>query len=387
MNQASDSIPPLVHAPGKGSAAWRLASPILALALVAILIGQCVVGALLPQEGLMGLDEIAAWQTRHPAVAALARPMGGFHLFHSWPFLATILLLAVNTLACSLQRVLFRDAKPIKSASLGAFLAIHGSVILILAGAFVSAATSMEGLVVLTEGQAIIECPDNYVKIAAGPLRRAPRESFTIRLTRVRQEFAAGQHPVSLASDIEITRRNGSVWSNAVAVNQPAAHQGVSITQGETGFSPKLVVRSRDTGATVLDTFIGLKTSRTPAGREYRDVLPPAYLGELVYITFYPDFVAEGDSVRKTGDQVGNPLLVVATADADGHPATGHRITLGSEARVGDYLFRFDDLRRWSALKLARDPGYPIICVAFVFGIAALGLRYFPEMGDWLGRG
>lgn len=387
MNQVTDSTSPLPPPADRSAGAWRLGSPLLALVLVAILIGQCVVGALLPQEGLMGPDEIAVWQASHSVVAALARPVGGFSLFHSWAFLATIVMLAVNTIACSLQRILGGDVNPLKSATKGAFLAIHGSVILILAGAFVSAATSMEGLVILTEGQSISDHPDNYVRGAAGPLRREARDSFTLRLTRIRQEFGSGQRPVGLASHVEITRTDGSVWSNVVAVNRPATYQGVSITQGEIGFSPKLVVRNRRTGAIVLDTFIGLKTSRTPAGREYRDVLPPACLGEPIYITLYPDFVIEGDSIRKTGDQASNPLLVIETADAEGHPATAYRIPLGGVAHIGDHEFRFDNLRGWSALTLARDPGYPIMCVAFILGIAALGLRYSAEMGNWLGRG
>ena len=81
-----------------------LSSARLALLLVLVIILFSVAGAVLPQEGRLEATNITQWQQRHPMTTRLLDPLGLFHVFHSWPFMVTIMLLAVNTLTCTVLR-------------------------------------------------------------------------------------------------------------------------------------------------------------------------------------------------------------------------------------------------------------------------------------------
>lgn len=366
---------------------WVLSSPTAALGLVALLILQCVVGVVVPQTGVMGAEEAARWQGVHPLLSAVARPLGGFDVFHSWPFLGTILLLACSTIWCSVRRVCARDGMGLEKERKAGFLAVHFSIVAILAGAFVSAATGMEGFIILTEGETFIESHAHYARLVEGPLRKDRHTHAELRLRKVEVHYAAKQHPVSLTSELEVGGKGEKTWRGRVGVNHPLQYQGMTITQDETGFSPRLAIRRTGTDELLLDAYVALKTFRTPQGREYRDILPLTCLGNRIYLTFFPRSEIVGGTIRKTGDEVENPLLMIETGDDSGRITGTYRLAPGQDTVVGDYTLRLADLRRWSAFKVSRDPGYPLMCAAFVLGIAALVWRYFRDLKQWFMEG
>jgi hypothetical protein len=78
-----------------------LSSSKLALVLVLVVILFSIAGAVMPQEGIMEAKDIVAWQQEHPVLTRALEPAGFFHVFHSWPFLITIVVLGINTLTCT----------------------------------------------------------------------------------------------------------------------------------------------------------------------------------------------------------------------------------------------------------------------------------------------
>ena len=346
-----------------------------------------LIGAVLPQEGAMTAHAIAMWQRAHPILTKPLRPLGFFRIFHSWGFLVTVVLLAVNTLTCT---ILSMSGKTTHSSGLATsrrskrigFLVLHVSIVVLLAGAFVSAGTRLDGFILLTEGQKFAEEHDGYRRIAEGPLRHERHNGFELLLESVRKEYDSG-HLIGITSTFEITHRNGKTISKQVAVNRPLMVDGLSFTQDETGFSPRIIIRDKRSGEIRLNSFVALKTFRTKEGREYRDFLPLPLLGSRVIVTLYPSFAMKNGEARKTGEQVTNPLLVIETEDESGRTIeTGH-LELGGEAMVGGFSFRFEDLRHWSSFKVVDDPGYPVVCVALCLAIIGLITRYSGDLRDW----
>jgi hypothetical protein len=331
-----------------------LSSSRLALALVLVVILFSLAGAVLPQEGAMDPADIAAWQQAHQHVSDMLRPAGLFHVFHSWPFLVTIVLLAVNTLTCTVLRF-FKDGSLACFRGPGAvervgFVLLHLSLVLLFAGGGLSAAAKLDGYIVLTEGQSFTERHDQYLRLVEGPLRRESHREFVVVLNSVTTEYEGNRYPIYSATNLEITRNNKTVANETVEINKPFAYNGVSFTQDETGFSPRLTIRDRTSSRLLLDSFVALKTFRTEQGTQYRDFLPLPFFTNRVVVTVYPSYSHEKGRLVKTAEEPDNPLLLIEQEDESGRVVSRTELPAGEKAAVADYIFVFADLRRWAYL-------------------------------------
>jgi hypothetical protein len=365
-----------------------LSSSKLALVLVLLVILFALAGAVLPQAGTIEPDDITAWQQIHPVITAILKPVGLFNVFHSWPFLVSILLLGINTLTCTVPRFL-RDGGSLGPGRLrkAGFLLLHLSIILLLVGGFISAAASLDGYIVLTEGQALKEQHDNYLRIVEGPLRRDRHEGFIIRLKDVQTEYQRKWYPTDITSNLEILYGQRKVADATVKVNKPFKHGQLTFTQDDTGFSPRLEIADKRSGRVLINSFVALKTFRTAQGREYRDFLPLSFLENKVIITLYPSFSEDDGDMIKTGENPDNPLLIVQTEDESGQIISRKYVQLNGKIELGKYNFSFTGLRRWSSFKVVADSGYVIVCVSLWLGLASLLLRYFPDILKWFREG
>ncbi len=352
-----------------------LSSSKLALVLVLLVILLSLAGAVLPQEGTFKPTDMASWQQAHPFVTSLLKPLGLFRAFHSVPFLITILLLAVNTLTCTVLYFFtkggFSALKKPGATRLVGFIALHISLILLFAGGFWSAATRLDGFIILTENQVFKEEHNNYVKLVEGPLRKEQHKGFTMRLEKVRVDFREG-YLVGIASDVEIREKHGGMVKSTIKVNQPFEYNDMIFTQDQTGFSPRLLIRDKAGGKVLVNAFVVLSTFRKGKTREYHDLLPFPFFKQRVTVTLYPN------DKRKE-----NPILLVETEDDPGQPVLKGRVTLGKRMSLGKYEIGFTGLRRWSSFKVVEDPGYNLVWIALWLGVIALILRYVPDMKEW----
>ena len=367
---------------------YKLSSSKLALSLVLLLILFSIAGAILPQQGGMEFREVAIWQEAHPVITSIMRPLGFFHVFHSWPFLSVILILGVNTLTCTVLRFAKEGGFPSLRGE-GAiqrigFLSIHLSLILLFAGGFLTSAVKMEARIVLTEGQTFEERHVNYLQLVEGPLRSERHTEALVRLKNVQVKYEKEKYPISVISNIDIASNGNKVVSGAVKVNEPFIFKGLVFTQDRIGFSPHLMIRDKKSKRLLLNSFIALQTFDTATGKVYRDFLPLPFFKQRVTVTVFPSFSMDNGQVKKAGDEPHNPLLVIEMEDEVGKVTSETNVRLGGEVTLGEYSFFFADLRRWSALKVAADPGYLVVCVSLWSGMVALILRYVPELKKWL---
>ncbi len=365
-----------------------LGSGKLALALILLLILFALVSAMLPQEGQSTPAEVSQWQDRHPIITGMCEPIGLFNAFHCWPFLATIVLLAANTLTCTVLRFYrqggLKDFKGPVAIERTGFVLLHLSLIVLFAGGFWSAAASMDAKVVLTEGQEFTDKHDQYLQLQEGPLRHEQHTGLAFRLDDVDVQYAKQRHRVSVVSKLGILDDGKRVAAGAVEVNKPFEYKHLWFTQDETGYSPRLVIRDAMRGRQIIDSFVALRTLKTEAGREYRDFLPLPFLKQRIVVTLYPSFIDENGQVRKTGDAPENPLLLLEAEDKSGRVVESHHLQIGDGATIGQYRFTFADLRQWASFRVGHDPGYPLVCAALWLGLAALLMRYLPDLRHWV---
>lgn len=362
-----------------------------ALVLVLLLILFAAAGAILPQQGVFTPADIALWQEKHPTTTNLLKPLGLFHVFHSIPFLVIIFLLAVNTLTCTVLHVVkeggfaaFKGQGMVKRVG---FVVLHLSLLILLTGGFLSTAVRMAGYIVLTEGQGLREEHRSYVRLAKGPLRREQHRGFIIRLNKVQVEYERKYYPVAITSNIDILDNRKKMAEAAIKVNHPFTYRGITYTQDQTGFSPRLIIREKAGGRLLLDSFIALKTFRKGKEREYRDFLPLPFFKHRVIVTLYPSFSRIDGRVQKNGEQPANPLLLIEMEEKPGQVLYKGDVPLKGSTTVGDYSFTFAGLRRWSAFKVVQDPGYPIVLMGLWLGIGAILLRYIPDLRGWFKLG
>lgn len=366
-----------------------LSSSKLALILIVLLILFSIAGAVLPQKGMFELREIEHWQQNHTTLTRILKPVGLFHVFYSWPFLTTISLLGANTLTCTILHFVKDDGlssfKGPKAIEKIGFLLLHLSLIVLFAGGFLSAATRMDGHIILTEGQSFIEHHDNYVRLVEGPLRSENHEDFVLALKQVETKYEKQRYQTDLTSNIEIMSEGKKVASGTVKVNKPFTYKGISFTQDQTGFSPRIVICEKGSGKLMLNSFVALKTFSKGQEREYRDFLPLPFLKNRVIITLYPSYIMENGKAIKTSEQPDKPLLLIEEDDESGQDISQRFLHLHSQIELGEYSFGFTGLRHWSSFKVVEDSGYRIVCVALWVGLGALLLRYVPDILKWFG--
>ena len=364
-----------------------LSSAKLALLLVLVIILFSVAGAVLPQEGRLEAANITQWQQQHPMATRLLEPLGLFGVFHSWPFMVTIMLLAVNTFTCTALRFVsqggIKALKGPEAARNAGFLLLHISLILLFVGSFLSAAVRSSGYIVLTEGQSFIERHDSYIRLAEGPLRPERHKGFVAVLKELQNEYADKLHRTGVTSHLEIMSEGRKIASGTVGFNRPFVYEGQSFTLDETGYSPRLKIYKKPNSRALSNSFIALQTFKKQDGRRYHDFLPLPLFRNKVLVTLYPAHELRDGEIIKTGENPDNPLILIEMEDADGNVLAKGHAALKDKVAVGDYEFEFAELRQWAAFQVSNDPGYPVVCVALWLGLVALVFRYVPDLRKW----
>jgi cytochrome c biogenesis protein ResB len=357
----------------------------LAITLVSVLILLSIAGAMLPQEGPVQPADLDAWRTAHPFWSFIGSHLGLFQVFHSPLFLAVILLTGINTLTCTILHLLKRKNNAGSNATIKTtgFAILHLSLIVLFAGGFVSTAFSLDGYIVLTEGQHFIETPEHYLRLNRGPLRKAKHKRFKVRLERCSADYSPDWRLLQIHASLRPDEENQRIIEALrIDINNPAEYRGFSFTLDQTGFSP--LIRFSKNNQLIGESYIALKTLQEGHFREYRDTVRAPLPGKMI-ITLYPahTILADGE-IKKTGEEPDNPALIVEVLDNSGNVNLRQTVKQGESIELGQHTLSFTGLRRWASFRVMEDPGYPIILIALWLGILGLGMRYVPEVAGWI---
>lgn len=401
---------------------YRLESPLssrkLALTLFLLLLAICFFSTIVPQESALPPIEFAAWKEKGGINTLLIRA-GLTRIFSTWYFLALTLLLFLSTLAATLRRARallkgrdlpvltensFRNLRhktrvtpalsfgEIKGA-LGGFawnegrgddgtylhgirhpwarwstVWLHGALLLLLLGVFVSQATYFRGYVRLGVGQDATLGVNPYLQSDGGIFSSSPR-GIGIKLRAFDNSYKERGYSPDIASTLLLWGSGEGVREARLLRTESASYGGVDIYQSvRTGFAPlmsKEDARGGKESAYLFMEFPG-KEKRHPAV----DAQTPG-----TDMSIHAEFLAATVSYRDIRE-IKDPALQL-TFSRKGAALYQAVLKPGEAVMVEGSRYTFRKIDYWSDFAITRDPGIYLVYAGFAAVALALFLLTF----------
>ncbi len=393
---------------------WRLATSVRAAIITVLLLGlAAVLGVFLPQipPGVRGQPALtAAWlelqHSRFGFLTPLLQRLGLFDVFHAWWFWGIVAWLAFAIVACTYNRLpgvwrqTFRPPKRVPDAlyeraavtvmsgttpdgiaralqrrrfkvwreeegsaiylfadrfpwaQLGTF-AIHLALIVFLIGALVTRFTGFSANLTIAEGSSAPVFPV------------ANEHQILVHVSQAVGAFSQDGRPLDFRSDLVLYRNGDEAKRCTTTVNSPCSLDGYSFHQaGFFGFGGELVVRDRETGATVYREVLALDRQLP---------VPEITIRDASNATLFAGAVLQTDRVGGSwGGTLPLPdagqtfwIALRSTASSwtlaifnpsQGADGNGAFISLGGRAAVGAYTIDFDRVSAMPSVTSADIP-------------------------------
>jgi len=391
---------------------WKkLGSLRFALFLFLVLAVGCVIGTLVPQ----GLSEREVFSRYGPKMARWLSTLQITDLYHSLWFRALLILLGVNLIACTLQRLpktmaLLRDreefldpakltkhalhrvmdvpvelsrVRPLSEGVLrSAFgrvqhlhapadtlalvaekgrwsrymvYVIHLSILWIFAGALAGSLYGFKGVMNVLEGETTNEVflPRQRAMIAL---------PFQVRCNDFDVSFYENGMPKEFRSDVTILENNAPVLEASIRVNDPITYRGVTLYQASYG---AVLKKAR------VAFSKGEDSERFEMALAFGEAAPFGSTDRKVQLVdFTEDFSGFGPAVAiatwKDGEQPSGSWILMNHPDFHGNRIQGYHVSV-LETERGYY----------TGLQVKRDPGVPVVLTGFVVLLVGLLTTFY----------
>lgn len=388
--------------PGPVRSIWRgLVSMRLALFLLLFIAGVAALGTLIPQGNPPAFYQYAYGPWR----AGMIRFFQLNSIFRSWVFLIPTFLLTISLLACVVNRwrpawrqvttvhyryqeedytdttaskslaaanpreilaalagacrrrhyrafTITREGRLYLYADRGRYgilgsLLTHLSVVLIVAGALYSGLAGFRG----------------YVNIPAGATVAIPRAGFAARLDAFRIDYYSDGTPKQYYSTLTVVDAGREVEQRVIAVNSPLTYKGVTLYQASYGWAVDGVLKIR-----------GRELQFTAPDRETIPLTDDLRLKAV----FYPDYVTDpAGHPGSRSSRPDNPRVGYFLMQGDrviSYSIAGLNEPLGAGNGLG---LTFTGYRRYTGLKVAHDPGIPVVYTGAALLFLGLCLSFY----------
>ena len=253
----------------------------------------------------------------------------------------------------------------------GSFL-FHASILMILAGVALSTLMSFEASIALTEGQAFDQRTDRFGVQKADSWYVPPSAPLRFRLIRVVPDYEVNG-ATTTASIVEATPDAASARF-PVHINRGLRLAGRPLHQGwQTGYSPQVVVETAD-GTRLIEGYVRLAALARSKNTRHQDFVKIPGRNMRVEFELWPDAVYRDGVYRSKSTALRNPVLHVQIYEND-KLALDQFLTLGETATTDGLTARFPDVRRWSQLDVADDPGPVVLMAGSLLASIGLALR------------
>jgi cytochrome c biogenesis protein len=395
---------------------WKLfASVKLTIVLLLTLATTSIIGTLIPQNEA----PMAYFETFGAFLYRIFSLLGFFDMYHSWWFRALILVLVVNIVICSIDRLqatwktIFvrhprfnpgryrqlknrieynhdTEAEQLKAlyqpviarrfryhrteettegfaiygergrwTRLGVYV-VHFSVVLLLIGGLIGSIFGFEGFVNIAEGESAesIQLRNNNQKLQLG---------FEVRCDDFYVDFYDSGAPKEFRSSLTILKQGKTVVQKDIIVNDPLRYEGISFFQASYGNLPTneviLNFTSKATGM-LYSKRVSLNTS----------IVIPEDLGSFV-------LKKHTRQANFRGHNIGEAFIGVLTPP-NGNPV---EITLPlkfpsfDRMRKGNVFIAIADFvpRYYTGLQVSKDPGVWVVYVGFILMIIGIYITFF----------
>jgi cytochrome c biogenesis protein len=395
---------------------WKsFASVKLTIVLLLTLAATSIIGTLIPQNEAPG----AYFETFGELLYRFFSLLGLFDMYHSWWFRALILLLVVNIVVCSIDRlqatwkIIFvrnprfniaryrrlknkaeynhdGDAEQLKAlyqpiiarrfryhrieetnegfaiygergrwTRLGVYV-VHFSVVVLLIGGLIGSIFGFEGYVNIAEGESAqsIQLRNSNQKLQLG---------FEIRCDDFNVEFYDSGAPKEFRSSLTILKQGKAVVQKDIIVNDPLRYEGLSFFQASYGsLTPNEVILNLTSNASgmIYSKRAGINTS----------IVIPEDLGTFVLQKFTRQ-------AKFREHNIGEAFIGVLT------PPNGSAVEITlplkfpsfDKMRKGNVFIAIADFvpRYYTGLQVSMDPGVWVVYVGFILMIVGIYFTFF----------
>lgn len=402
------------------SGLWRLlwkplTSVKLTVAVLLTIAAAAVIGTVIPQNNLPGFYLQAYGEMFSHIMARLDLT----DMYHSLWFQGLIVLLAVNILACSLDRlrhvwkIVFSGTSSFSSDTFGKtnatetvtidaplailqkpyldFLSrhfskteeqtspdglhlfaesgrfsrlgvyiVHFSILILLAGTLISSWFGFEGHVALPEGK-----ETRHVFLADSDQTRDL--GFTLRCDAFSVSFYESGRPKEYRSTLAVLENNREIMKKDILVNRPLRYRGINVFQSSYG-----IASAKNIALIFTSRKSGLQYHRTVNIEE--PVTIPEGLGVFTITHFLEEYLFRGEH------NVGQTLIgALEQGDHREMVALPLKFTGFDKMRPGDVTITVGDLEQvyYTGLRVTRDPGVPVVYAGFLLIIAGIFITFF----------
>jgi cytochrome c biogenesis protein len=383
-----------------------------AVCLLTVITAVLLIGSFVPNPLLVSPAE--AENIKNSPVANFLSKLNPMELSKTWFFYVLFSVLALTIIACTLDRLKYRQRLPkvgelvaeeVYSGGVDkAFLALeqvlkakkwrvtveegeaeilaekgrwgfwgsilfHSSILLLVFGGLLTTSGSFLAGIVVTEGQTLPLTKDSLVNIARIP-RSFTQTGINVRLDTFRPELVNGT-AVKYTAALAVSDKNGNENYKDVGINDSLTFKGYRFMLENYGFAPWLVIEDTKTGKVVIDAYINL-AGRQPTEQDVI-AIPDTDISMQTFI--FPDFQSQGNKISNKSVLPNNPVykLVYVKGNALGKEVL---LPLNKEVQLENYKIQFKDLRYWTNIKIASDPGESPMFLGFILGCIGLSIRF-----------
>lgn len=399
------------------------ASVKLAIVLLILISAASILGTLIPQQEAAGLFI----SRLSPGMADILHGLQLFNIFHSAWFMVLLGLLALNLIACSLDRfpmvwkryrqesapdredvfeeipsdqvvinnpplpeeahrleMLLRkktgkvrrrdiDDRSFLYAEKGAYsyfgvYLIHLSILVVMAGFIVGFLFGFEGYMNIPEGES-----SAVVALKRG--KGAKNLDFAIRCDRFFIDFYADGAPRTYRSDLTFLEGGHARQSASVLVNHPVTFAGMRFYQASYGMIP-----SGDPLIRIMQGDKKIRGVKVAIGMEFE---LPEKKATVQMTRVEENFMGMGPAVKlNIQSPAGHIQLWVFKAIEQiiqANPGLLEQVPLFNPGAFAPYIFSLDqtDGRYYTGLQVARDPGVPVVAAGALLMMIGFIIVFF----------
>jgi hypothetical protein len=346
----------------------NIASTRLAFFLIALVVVQILISAIVPQKGLVE-EQIIGMRSMLGEDNAVVRILQLDRIFFSPVFLISLGLLTVNLLAGNIKRfrtVLRVEGTLLKARHLGS-ITFHLALLMVISGVMLHSLYRFDGAFGITEGQRVLDEESNYFYIDKGSLSREPAGKFALILEDIDREFPVKDATTEAATVVLEPLNGGAPVKGRLRINQPFRWGGFEFHYGAlTGYSPEVLVLD-SSGEVLFRRFVRMKVRKSGNEWIHADFieLPDSRIRVEVHIN---EGVGQGTPPgRRLSVTKGDSTLF------EGDVAAGDTVVAG-EIRVA-----VPRVRNWCYLHAVRNPWLWLVFTGFWVGLAGLTITVLPR--------
>lgn len=254
-------------------------------------------------------------------------------------------------------------------------LMLHVGMILVIAVSLYVSMTSRQGVLMLVEGEQRDQLTpwDAYQQgMLASPLKLPG----SIRLNKVKVDFAGENHAAQVSSEISFTDRTGKVDSLTPAINRMLNYRGLRIYHAA-HYGAAFTVTITDTSGVPHTERIMIQHPAGLAKAAYSSDFTVAWSPYLFDAKYYLD-------TERKNMPSSNPDLVVRMREGNWEVARS-ALTKGIPGTLGKYRIVIDDVEKWAKLIVVDVSGMSAVFAGFAVIMTGGLIHYMTPPRELIG--